>query len=136
VELAESSLATPAAGHDDRAVIEALRAMGVKIALDGFGSASLTLLRRLPVDCVKIDGEFVRRAPADKLDALVVSAVASVGRRLGLRVVASGVETEQQLALIKKHRCHEVQGYLLGEPVNADRFGAWLAQAPARRKSR
>jgi diguanylate cyclase (GGDEF)-like protein len=136
VELAESSLATPAAGHNDRAVIEALRGMGVKIALDGFGSASLTLLRRLPVDCVKIDGEFVRRAPADKLDALVVSAVASVGRRLGLRVVASGVETEQQLALIKKHRCHEVQGYLLGEPVNADRFGTWLAQAPARRKSR
>jgi EAL domain-containing protein (putative c-di-GMP-specific phosphodiesterase class I) len=63
--------------------------------------------------------------------------VASVGRRLGLRVVASGVETEQQLALIKKHRCHEVQGYLLGEPVDAGRFAAWLAaQPPVRRAVR
>jgi len=136
IELAESSLASPAAGHDDRSVIDALRALGVKIALDGFGSASLTLLRRLPVDCVKIDGEFVRRAPEDKCDALVVSAVASVGRRLGLRVVASGVETEAQLALIKKHRCHEVQGYLLGEPVTGERFASWLAHVPARKKSR
>ena len=136
VELPESSLAVPAAGHDDRPALEALRALGVKIALDGLGSASLTLLRRLPVDCVKIDGAFVRRAPQDKCDALIVSAVASVGRRLGLRVVASGVETEQQLALVKKHRCHEVQGYLLSEPVDADKFASWLTQAPARRKSR
>jgi diguanylate cyclase (GGDEF)-like protein len=136
VELAESSLASPAPGQDDRAVLESLRALGVKIALDGFGSASLTLLRRLPVDCVKIDGEFVRRAPVDKCDALIVSAVASVGRRLGLRVVASGVETEQQLALIKKHRCHEVQGYLLGEPVDAERFAAWVGAQPLRRAAR
>jgi diguanylate cyclase (GGDEF)-like protein len=137
VELAESSLTAGAGGADDRTVLDALRALGVRIALDGFGSASLTLLRRLPVDCVKIDGDFVRRAPDDKCDALIVSAVASVGRRLGLRVVASGVETEQQLALIKKHRCHEVQGYLLGEPVDAGRFAAWLAaQPPVRRAVR
>lgn len=135
VELTEPSLAQPAPGgsaQDDRAALEALRALGVKIALDGFGSASLTLLRRLPVDCVKIDGDFVRRAPADKLDALIVSAVASVGRRLGLRVVASGVETEAQLALVKKHRVHEVQGFLLGEPVEADRFASWLSHAATR----
>ena len=62
--------------------------------------------------------------------------MASIGRRLGLRVVASGVETEQQLALIKKHRCHEVQGYLLSEPVGADKFASWLTQAPPHRKSR
>jgi diguanylate cyclase (GGDEF)-like protein len=133
IELAESSLAAPAAGHDDRAALQALRALGVKVALDGFGSASLTLLRRLPVDCVKIDGEFVRRAPSDKCDAQIVAAVAVIGRRLGLRVVASGVETEQQLALIKKHRCHEVQGYLLGEPVSADKFASWLTPGTARR---
>ena len=136
IELAESSLAAPAAGHDDRATLQALRALGVKVALDGFGSASLTLLRRLPVDCVKIDGEFVRRAPADRCDAQIVAAVAGIGRRLGLRVVASGVETEQQLALIKKHRCHEVQGYLLGEPVDAEQFAAWLAPGLARRAKR
>jgi len=136
IELAESSLAGPAPGHDAGAELQALRALGVKIALDGFGSASLTLLRRLPVDCVKIDGEFVRRAPEDKCDSLIASAVASIGRRLGLRVVASGVETEQQLALVKKNRCHEVQGYLLGEPVDADRFTSWLSHASARRATR
>jgi EAL domain-containing protein (putative c-di-GMP-specific phosphodiesterase class I) len=130
VELSESGLALPAAGHDDRAAIEALRALGVKIGLDGFGSASLSLLRRLPVDCVKIDGEFVRRAPEDKCDALIAGAVASIGRRLGLRVVATGVETEQQLALVKKQRCHEVQGYLLGEPVSAEQFASWLTHDP------
>ena len=134
VELAERGLAE--SGERDRAMLDALRDLGVRVALDGFGSASLTLLRRLPVDCVKIDGEFVRRAPVDKCDALIVSAVAGIGRRLGLRVVASGVETEQQLALIKKHRCHEVQGYLLGDPVEADRFASWVADGPARRGSR
>jgi EAL domain-containing protein (putative c-di-GMP-specific phosphodiesterase class I) len=65
-----------------------------------------------------------------------VAAVAGIGRRLGLRVVASGVETEQQLALIKKQRCHEVQGYLLGEPVDAEKFGSWIAPQPGRGKAR
>lgn len=129
VELAESSLASPS-GSDERAALQALRALGVRVALDGFGSASLTLLRNLPVDTVKVDGEFVRNAPQDKCDALIVAAVASIGRRLGLRVVASGVETEAQLALVKKQRCHEVQGFLLGEPASADQFASWLSQAP------
>ena len=129
VELAESSLVSPA-GQDDQAALRALRDLGVRIALDGFGSASLTLLRSLPVDTVKVDGEFVRNAPQDKCDALIVAAVASIGRRLGLRVVASGVETAEQLALVKKQRCHEVQGYLLGEPATADQFASWLSQVP------
>jgi len=133
VELPESSFGTLAAERDAAAVIGALRALGVRVALDGLGSASLTLLRRLPVDCVKIDGEFIRRAPQDKCDALVVAAIAGIGRRLGLRVVASGVETESQLALVKKHRCHEVQGYLLGEPVPGERLSSWRP-APAHRR--
>ena len=133
VELTESGIES--AGEQAQAAIAELRALGVKVALDGFGSGSLMLLRRLPADCVKIDGELIRRAPHDKCDALVVSAVAGLGRRLGLRVVAAGVETEPQLALARKLRCHEVQGYLLGEPMAAERLTDWL-QAQGKRSRR
>ena len=132
VELAEPALAALIA-RGEQPALEALRALGVQIALDGFGSAGLAMLRQWPVDCVKIDGEFVRRAVDDRCDALIVAAIAGVGRRLGLRVVASGVETEAQLALVKKHRCHEVQGFLLGEPAPAERVGDWLSAQPAAR---
>lgn len=126
VELAETGLAAAGRGQIERAALDALRALGVRIALDGFASASLALLRKLPVDCVKLDGELVRRAVDDKCDAQIAAAIAGIGRRLGLRVVASGIETEAQLALAKKQRCHEVQGYLLGAPVEAAQFASWL----------
>lgn len=129
IELTESSL-TPRSGLDDsHASLDALRNLGVRIVLNGLGSASLLQLRRLPVDCVKIDGDLVRSALNDDCDRLIVSAVAAISRRLGRRVVAAGVETEAQLALMRSLRCDEVQGYLLGGPVDADCFAAWLDRA-------
>jgi diguanylate cyclase (GGDEF)-like protein len=126
IELTESSLTPQAGPGETLAALDALRALGARIVLNGLGSASLLQLRQLPVDCVKIDGELVRSAPNDECDRMIVSSVAGISRRLGRRVIAAGVETEAQLALMRSLQCDEVQGYLLGEPVDAERFSAWL----------
>jgi diguanylate cyclase (GGDEF)-like protein/PAS domain S-box-containing protein len=108
----------------DRAVetLRALRSVGVHLAIDGFGAgfSSLAHLRRLPIDALKIDLAFVRGATSDPDDASVVTAVIAVAHSLGLRVVALGVETEAQVALLRSLRCDEVQGFLWSPPVPAE----------------
>ena len=99
----------------------ALRKMGVCISLDDFGTgySSLAHLRAFPFDKIKIDGSFVRDALARPECAAVVRAIADLGQRLGVRTVAEGVETEDQLALVRREGCAEVQGYLHGCPMPA-----------------
>ncbi len=132
VEISESELAR-SRDEVDAAALAGLRAMGVRVALEGFGAgaASLALLRRFTVDALKIDGQFVRAAPQDERDAAIVQAIASLGRRLGLAVVAAGVETEPQLATASQLGCDEAQGYLLGMPVPADEFARLLSSTRA-----
>ncbi|GAA4498481.1 hypothetical protein GCM10023158_21400 [Gluconacetobacter tumulicola] len=98
-----------------------LRQMGVRIALDDFGTgySSLAHLRAFPFDKIKIDGSFVRDALTRPECAAVVRAIADLGQRLGVRTVAEGVETEEQLALVRREGCAEVQGYLHGRPMPA-----------------
>jgi diguanylate cyclase (GGDEF)-like protein/PAS domain S-box-containing protein len=107
----------------DRAVetLRGLRSVGVHLAIDGFGAgfSSLAHLRRLPVDALKIDLSFVRGATTDPDDASVVTAVIAVAHSLGLRVVAQGVESEAQVALLRSLGCDEVQGFLWSPPVPA-----------------
>jgi diguanylate cyclase (GGDEF)-like protein/PAS domain S-box-containing protein len=118
-----------------------LRSLGVHLAIDGFGTgfSSLAHLRQLPVDTLKIDLSFVRGATTDADDASVVTAVIAVAHSLGLRVVAQGVETEAQVALLRSLGCDEVQGYLWSPPVPAaecERIlvqGTLPAAAPPRR---
>jgi diguanylate cyclase (GGDEF)-like protein len=116
----------------DRAVgtLRALRSVGVHLAIDGFGAgfSSLAQLRRLPVDALKIDLAFVRGATSDRDDASVVTAVIAVAHSLGLRVVAQGVETEEQVTLLRSLKCDEVQGFLWSPPVPAERCEAMLAE--------
>jgi len=116
----------------DRAVetLRALRAVGVHLAIDGFGAgfSSLAHLRRLPVDALKIDLSFVRGATTDRDDASVVTAVIAVAHSLGLRVVAQGVETEAQVTLLRSLGCDEVQGYLWSPPVPAEQCERLLAE--------
>jgi len=115
----------------DRAVqtLRALRALGLHIAIDGFGAgfSSLAHLRRLPVDALKIDLSFVRGATTDPDDASVVTAVIAVAHSLKLRVVALGVETEAQVALLRSLGCDEVQGFLWSPPVPPEECERLLA---------
>jgi len=121
--------------------LRALRSVGVHLAIDGFGTGftSLAHLRQLPVDTLKIDLSFVRGATTDADDASVVTAVIAVAHSLGLGVVAQGVETEAQVALLRSLGCDEVQGYLWSPPVppaECERIlvqGTLPAAAPERR---
>jgi len=99
--------------------LDALAALGVQIAIDDFGVgySSLSYLKRFAIDRVKIDRSFVRNIPADADGAAITAAIISMSKSLKLRVVAEGVETEQQLEFLAFHGCDEVQGYLFCRPV-------------------
>jgi diguanylate cyclase (GGDEF)-like protein len=105
-------------------VIEAIRALGVRIALDDFGSgySSLSYLRQLPCDIIKIDKAFVRDATESSRMAALVAAIVGVGHALGLRVVAEGVETEADYTLLAAAGCDYIQGYLTGRPESIAAF--------------
>ncbi|MBF6570730.1 MAG: EAL domain-containing protein [Candidatus Binataceae bacterium] len=99
-----------------------LKALEVTIAIDDFGTgySSLSYLSRMPIDRLKVDLAFVHRMTKERQDAAIVQAVVSLGHALGLQVVAEGVETEEQLALLAKMDCDEVQGYLLARPASGE----------------
>jgi diguanylate cyclase (GGDEF)-like protein/PAS domain S-box-containing protein len=104
-----------------RRALEALRILGVRVALDdfGLGYSSLTHLKALPVDVVKVDRSFVADLVRSTEDRAVVEAVITLARRMGLTVIAEGVETEDQDELLRQMGCPVVQGYLYGRPVPA-----------------
>ncbi len=115
--------------------LNGLREIGVKIAIDDFGTgySSLGYLKRLPIDCIKFDGSFVRGATTDPDDAALVMAMITLAHNLKLRVVAEGVETDEQAAFLRLLRCHEGQGYLFSKPIPAEVFHAALAAEPRRK---
>jgi len=105
-------------------ILRGLRELGVGISLDDFGTgySSLSYLKTLPVDTVKLDQSFVRDVTTDRGDAAIASAIIAMAHNLGLRVVAEGVETEEQLAFLKAQGCDTVQGYLFSPPVPPERL--------------
>lgn len=104
-----------------REQLRQLRALGVQIALDDFGTghSSLTLLRALPLDWVKIDRSFVVDMVGDPAVAVLVRLIIEAAHSLDLRVCAEGIETREQLAQLELMGCDAVQGYLLGRPAEA-----------------
>lgn len=107
-----------------------LKAYGLQLSIDDFGTgySSLQLLKRLPVDILKIDQCFIRDIVADEEDALIVKSAIALGQGLGIRVVAEGVELQEQLDLLRELGCDEVQGYLLGRPAPAHEVYLCLAE--------
>ncbi len=114
-------------------MLSELRGMGVHVSIDDFGTgySSLAYMRRLPIDSVKIDGSFVAEAPANADGAAIVAAIVALGRTLGLRVVAEGVETGEQLAILKDRQCDEAQGYLFARAVPSEAMARMLAKVGA-----
>ena len=113
--------------------LNALKTIGVKVALDDFGTgfASLTHLKRFPVDRLKIDRSFVRNIETDADDAAISRTIISLAHSLGLEVVAEGVETPEQLAFLRRHGCNYAQGYLFGRPEPASELAGYLERAQA-----
>ena len=122
LELTESSImynAEFAAG-----VLTRWRNMGINISIDDFGTgvSSLASLKRLPIGALKIDQSFVRDATTDPDDAAIVMAIITLAHNLRLRVVAEGVETEEQLRFLQLLRCDEIQGYFFSKPLPAEKL--------------
>jgi EAL domain-containing protein (putative c-di-GMP-specific phosphodiesterase class I) len=110
-------------------ILTALKQLGVRLPLDDFGtgSSALAYLKRLPVDELKIDKSFVIAMESSPADEAIVRSTTELAQRLGLRVVAEGVETEVALARLGHAGCEEVQGYFLQRPVPADEIAPWIA---------
>ena len=130
LELTESVLMKHT--ESTESILKTLRARGVQLAVDDFGTgySSLSYLRMFPVDALKIDQSFIRQiipAPDGTTDGTtIVTAIISMGRSLKLRVIAEGVETQQELAFLQAHQCDEAQGYYFSPPVLPQQFAKLL----------
>jgi EAL domain-containing protein (putative c-di-GMP-specific phosphodiesterase class I) len=120
IELTESAMQQEHA--DAEPVLRDLHELGLRLALDDFGSgySSLSRLREMPMDTLKIDRAFLREVPQNGEAAAIVTAILSLARALGRHVVAEGVETEEQLRFLEQQQCPLVQGFLLGRPMPVD----------------
>jgi len=103
------------------AKLHALKTIGVQLAVDDFGTgySSLSYLRQFPIDVLKIDQSFVRQITAEPDDSTIVSAIIEMGKNLKQRVIAEGIETQEQLTFLQAHQCAEGQGYFFSKPLAA-----------------
>ncbi|MCE8024344.1 putative bifunctional diguanylate cyclase/phosphodiesterase [Billgrantia aerodenitrificans] len=122
LELTEGVLLKDAGDAVD--ILHALRDMGVDVSIDDFGTgfSSLNYLKHLPISKIKIDRSFIKEVTENLDDASIVQAIVSMAHHLGLTVVAEGVETEQQLGLLKRYGCQLFQGFLLARPMPRERL--------------
>lgn len=131
LELTESSLMYQSSVS--ASIINELHALGVRFALDDFGVgySSLRYLKDLPVTTLKIDQGFVKNITDNANDEAIVQSVISLARGLGMKVIAEGVETEEQAVCLKNNGCYLMQGYFLGRPLSADKSKATLTKEPS-----
>jgi diguanylate cyclase (GGDEF)-like protein len=112
------------------ALLQAIKALGVSLAIDDFGTgySSLSQLRRLPIDTLKVDRSFIREITQSAEDKAIAEAIIRMGKTLSLTVVAEGVETPEQMALLRSRCCDQMQGYHFSQPVAAERFAELLLE--------
>ena len=126
LEVTESMVMQNAA--QTTSVLNELRSLGVALSIDDFGTgySSLVYLKRLPIDTLKIDKEFIGDITRDPDDEAITATVITMAHSLGLNVIAEGVETEQQLAYLREQGCDEIQGYWLSPPLDPHRCFAFI----------
>ncbi|AMP10994.1 diguanylate cyclase domain protein [Collimonas arenae] len=102
-------------------ILNDLKSIGVQLSIDDFGTgySSLAYLKSFPIDALKIDQSFVRDITVDQDDAAIVASIISLAHNLRLQVIAEGVETQEQLSYLQRHRCDEMQGFYFSEPIAA-----------------
>ncbi|MBF0448579.1 MAG: EAL domain-containing protein [Magnetococcales bacterium] len=130
-EMLELEITESMVMDDVEEAIETLKQIhlkGISIAVDDFGTgySSLSYLKRFPIHTLKIDRSFVRDLTSDSQDAAIVESIISLAKGLNLRVVAEGVETQEQLIYLGKGACDEVQGYYYSHPLSVEKFGQFL----------
>jgi EAL domain-containing protein (putative c-di-GMP-specific phosphodiesterase class I) len=105
-------------------ILATLRAKGIRVAVDDFGTgySSLSYLRKFPIDALKIDQSFVRQITTYGGETSIVTAIIGMGRSLGLRVIAEGIETPEELAFLQAQQCEEGQGYYFSRPLPPGQF--------------
>jgi diguanylate cyclase (GGDEF)-like protein len=116
------------------AAMQSLKALGVRFAIDDFGTgySSLAYLKRLPLDRLKIDRSFVDGLARDASDLALVETILAIGRNLGLECIAEGIESEEQLAMLRQRGCELAQGYHFSRPLDEAGFQSWVLEREGR----
>ncbi len=112
--------------------LHGLKTLGIQIAIDDFGTgySSLSYLEKFPIDCIKINHNFIRKINLNSTNQVITSTIISMAHKLNMRVIAEGVETEEELAFLVKHNCDELQGYVFNRPLPLVEFAS-LAESLA-----
>jgi EAL domain-containing protein (putative c-di-GMP-specific phosphodiesterase class I) len=134
LEVTETTIvAEGAIGDRARDELQTLRNLGVKIAIDDFGTvvSSLGQLQRFPVDMIKVDRSFIQGVEHDVKNAAIAANLVSLAHALGLVAIAEGIESEGQLASLEEVECDLAQGFLFGRPVSAEQARDILAESSA-----
>jgi EAL domain-containing protein (putative c-di-GMP-specific phosphodiesterase class I) len=131
----ELEITESAVMHDPEEVINSLHELsqfGMSLAIDDFGTgySSLAYLKRFPVDTLKIDRAFITDISSDNDDVAIVEAVLGLGKHFNMKVIAEGVEDEEQLQFLKAQGCDIAQGYYISKPMDAQAYREWLDRWP------
>jgi len=115
-------------GNQSTDILSKMQSMGILVTLDDFGTgySSLSHLKRFPVDIIKIDREFISDITSDTSAALLVETIITLAEKMQIKVIAEGVETEQQLSFLQQHQCRYVQGYYFSKPLLVDELKSYF----------